>query len=188
VPYHDRVHATRSWLLLLTVGAALSGCADIVVVNDPISQPNYIMGEERYAARNGSIRVEVGGEMFGLTPETFASRVVDEMRRGYYRHEFFTREASASTDPRYKIVMMFNPDPAVGGRELCAAPQLPSPAPRNRAERTTLLAAFCGGPVALSDVTGWVRLAGVDDPNFTKLVDAVTNHIFPRRDPRMERL
>jgi len=81
------------------------------------------------------------------------------MRRAYYRHDFFTREASEATDPRYKIVMMFNPEPAVGGRELCAAAQLPRPLPRNTAERTVLLAAFCGGPVALSDVSGWVRLA-----------------------------
>jgi hypothetical protein len=32
-----------------------------------------------------------------------------------------------------------------------------------------------------------VRLAGVDDPKFAELVDVVTNHIFPRRDPRMDR-
>src|SRR6185369_2664907 len=109
------MQAVRSWLPLLAVGTTLAGCADIVVVNDPLTQPNYIMGEERYAARNGSIRVEVGGETFGVAPEIFAARVVDEMRRAYYRHDFFTREASEATDPRYKIVMMFNPEPAVGG-------------------------------------------------------------------------
>ena len=184
--YNRNMHAMKSWLPVLVIGAALASCADIVVVNDPVSQPNYIMGEERYAARNGSIRVEVGGETFGLAPDAFAARVVDEMRRGYYRHDFFTGEASAATDPRYKIVMMFNPDRAVGGAEVCSAPQIPSPTARNPAERTVLLAAFCGGSVALSEMTGWVRLAGADDPRFAELINRVTNSIFPRRDPRQE--
>jgi len=176
----------RSWLPALLAAGALSSCADIVTVNDPVTQPNYIMGEERYAARNGSIRVEVAGDTFGLAPEPFAERVVNQMRRGYYRHDFFTREASSATDPRYKIVMMFNPAPGVSGHDLCAAPQpLPPQAPETR---TSLLAAFCGGPVALSDVNGWVRLSGVEDPKFAELIDGVTNHIFPRRDPRQERL
>jgi hypothetical protein len=178
--------AIRSWVPALLAAAVLSGCADIVVVNDPVTQPNYIMGEEKYAARNGSIRVEVAGDTFGLAPEAFAERVVHQMRHGYYRHDFFTREASRATDPRYKIVMMFNPDPGISGNELCATAE-PLP-PRAPVERTSLLAAFCGGPVALSEVNGWVRLSGVEDPRFAELIGSVTDHIFPRRDARQERL
>jgi hypothetical protein len=168
--------------------ALLAGCADMVVVNDPVTQPNYLLGEENYAARNGAIRVEVAGETFGLPPDRFADLVVGQMRAGYYRHGFFTREASRATDPRYRIVMMFNPDPGLSANALCAAPVPPAPAPRNPAARSSLLAAFCAGGEARSEIQGWVRLSGVEDANFARLVDAVTARIFPRRDIRQERL
>ena len=174
--------------LFAVVAAALGGCGESVVVNDPVTQPNYVRGEENYAARNGAIRVEVAGDTFGLAPDAFADLVVKQMRAGYYRHDFFTREASPATDPRYKIVMMFNPHPSVSGAALCAAPQPLPPALRRAEERTSLLAAFCAGSEARSEINGWVRLSGVDDRNFPRLIDRVTAGIFPRRDIRQERL
>ena len=134
------------------------------------------------------VTVEVAGDTFGLAPEPFAELVVKQMRAGYYRHDFFTREASPATDPRYKIVMMFNPHPSVSGAALCAAPQPLPPEPRRAEERSSLLAAFCAGGEARSEINGWVRLSGVDDRNFPRLIDRVTAGIFPRRDIRQERL
>ena len=178
----------KKFLVIASVGVPLSGCADVVVVNDPVTEPNYFLGEENYAARNGAIRTEVAGDTFGLAPEQFADLVVNRMRAGYYRHDFFTREASRATDPFYKIVMMFNPHPGVSGAELCSSPQPPAVSPRGPEERTSLLAAFCAGSMARSEINGWVRLSGVQDPNFSRLIDQVTVNIFPRRDIRMERL
>ena len=162
----------------------LAACSEIVVVNDPVTHPNYVKNEELYAARNGSIRVEVDGDTFGLPRERFADLVVNRMRASYYRHDMFTREASRATDPRYKIVMMFNADRAVSGNNLCAAAQPFAPVPRAAGERTVLLAAFCGGTMALSENSGWVALSGVDDPNFVRLVDQVTAGIFAKTDIR----
>lgn len=178
----------KNWFIITAIGTALSGCGGIVVVNDPVTQPNYIAGEENYAARNGSIRVEVAGDSFGLEQDRFADLVVNQMRVGYYRHGFFTREASGATDPRYKIVMMFNPDPSVSGDALCSSPQPLKPVPRTPDETSSLLAAFCAGPMARSEINGWVRLSGVQDRNFAQLIDRVTAGIFPRRDIRRERL
>lgn len=184
-PTYDRaVLAAKPWLSVLVIATALSGCADIVVINDPTDQPYYRAGVENYAARNGAIRVDVGGETFGLAPDVFAARVVNEMRRGYYRHEFFTHESSPATDPHYRIVMMFNPAPSAGGPELCAFDRPLPPLPPT--DRTILLAAFCGGSFPISEIKGWVRLSGVEDPKFAALVQSVTNRIFPTRDLSME--
>ena len=162
----------------------LVACAQVITINDPVTHPNYVKNEELYAARNGSIRVEVDGDTFGLPREQFADLVVNRMRATYYRHDMFTREASRATDPRYKIVMMFNADPAVSGNNLCAAPQPFAPVPRAAGERTVLLAAFCGGTMALSENAGWVALSGIDDPKFLRLVDGVTTSLFAKTDIR----
>jgi hypothetical protein len=172
------------WAALAAAYVSLGGCSQIVIVSDPVTHPNYVKDEELYAARNGAIRVEVDGDTFGLPREQFADLVVDRMRASYYRHDMFTREASRATDPRYKIVMMFNADPAVSGNNLCAAAQPFAPVPRPKGERSVLLAAFCGGTLALSENSGWVALSGVDDPNFVRLVDQVTATLFPKTDIR----
>ena len=163
---------------------ALTACSNTVVVTDPATNPNYVKNEELYAARSGSIRVEVMGDTFGMAPEAFADLVVNEMRASYYRHDFFTRQASRATDPRYKIVMMFNADPAWSGYDLCAASQPIPPAPVQQGQRTVLLAVFCGGSTPLSENSGRVALSGVQDPNFVKLVDQVTETLFTKTDNR----
>jgi hypothetical protein len=172
-------------LLSWALAAVLAGCGS-VAVNDPIASPAYVQDEELYAARGGALRVEVAGDTFGLPPERFADLVVDTMRNRYYRRGFFTREASRATDPRYRVVMMFNPYRGVSGHALCAAPQPYQPAPRAPGERTSLLAAFCGGPDALSETNGWAVVSGPDDPRFAELVMAVTNTVFPRVDQRRD--
>jgi len=176
-------------LIATALGASalmLAGCSNVVMVSDPVTHPNYIFGDETYAGRNGAIRVEVAGDTFGMPRDQFAQLVVDQMNKGYFRHGLFTLEASRATDPRYKIVMMFNPDPAVSGRALCEAAQPYQPVPRAPGERSVLLAAFCGGPMAISENTGWVALSGVQDPNFPRLVDQVTLTLFPRTDIRRD--
>jgi len=124
------------------------------------------------------------GDTLGMAREEFANEVVAWMRGGYYRHDFFTREASRATDPRYKIVMMFNPDPAVSGTALCAAAQPYQPVPPPPGGRTSLLAAFCGGALALSETEGWAPVSGVKDPKFAELITRVTNSLFAKFDVR----
>jgi hypothetical protein len=166
--------------------AALVPACSTVVVNDPYAHPKYVQDEELYAARGGGIRVEVAGDTFGMPYEAFADRVVGIMSRNYYRPGFFTREVSRVTDPRYRVVMMFNPHASVGGHALCTAPQPYQPVPRAQGARTSLLAAFCGGPEALSETNGWAVVTGPDDPRFGELVMAVTNSVFPRKDLRRD--
>jgi len=175
----------RAWPVLL-IAFALEGCAGVVIVNDPIHNPVYVYGDEYYAARGGSIRVEVNGETFGVPREQFATLVVDRMRAAFYRHDLFTREASRATDPRYKIVMMFDPDPAVSGYALCAAAQPFQPVPHAPGQTTVLLAAFCGGAEVISETSGRVigGVTGAEDPKFAELVGKVANSIFPKTDNR----
>jgi hypothetical protein len=80
------------------------------------------------------------------------------------------------TDPRYRVVMMFNPHRSVGGQALCAAPQPYQPVPRAPGEKSE----------ALSETNGWAVVAGPDDPRFVELVMAVTNSVFPRKDLRQD--
>src|SRR5262249_53620927 len=148
------------------------------------THPSYFKNIELYAARGGSIRVEVEGETYGVPREQFADRVVATMRAGYYRHDMFTREASRATDPRFKIVMSFNADPSWGGNDLCAATNPIPPVPKAAGERSALFGVFCGGTLAISENAGWVALSGVDDPNFTRLINAVTESLFGKTDIR----
>jgi hypothetical protein len=175
----------KIWPVLLFV-LALGGCDGIVIVNDAMQQPNYHRGDETYAARNGAIRVQVEGTTFGLAREQFASEVVNRMRAAYSRHEIFTVDASSATDPDYKIVMMFDPDPALSGESLCAASQPLPPVPRAPGESTSLRAAFCGGAKAISEsgarVTGGVR--GIDDARFSELIARTVNTLIPKDDYR----
>ena len=39
-------------------------------------------------------------------------------------------------------------------------------------------------PVLDTENAGWVALSGVDDPNFTRLVNAVTESLFGKTDIR----
>ena len=164
---------------------AMAGCAGMVAVNDPIHPPHYIRNEEFYAARSGQIRVEVNGNTFGMQPDAFATHVVDLMRASYYRHDWFTREVSRKTDPRFKIVMMFDPDPAISGQNLCEAAQPFKPVPPASGASSHLLAAFCGGTEVISEVEGtaYGGVANAQDPKFKELVARVTNNIIPKDDP-----
>ena len=163
---------------------ALCGCSGVVMLNEPIHN-NFVDGDELYATRNGAIRVEVEGDTFGMPQEDFANLVVARMRAAYFRHEIFTRETSRATDPRFKVVMMFNPDPAVSGRALCEASRPYLPVPQTT---TTLLAAFCGGTEAISEVAGRVigGVAGPQDVKFAELVAKVTNSVFPKADNKQD--
>jgi hypothetical protein len=177
---------TCKWAMVLAP-FALTAC-NAVTVSDPIHPLHYVQDDETYAARSGGIRVEVDGNTFGLPREQFATQVVDVMRASYYRHDWFTLAASRATDPHYKVVMMFDPDPAVSGQTLCAAPQPLQPVPPAPGGTTHLLAAFCGGTEAISETMGraYGGVAGVNDPKFRELVARVTNSVFPRADQRRD--
>jgi hypothetical protein len=78
--------------------------------------------------------------------------------------------------------MMFDADISVSGQNLCAATQPFRPVPPAPGETNRLLAAFCGGTEAISEVAGWAYggVKGVEDPLFRNLVARVTNSIFPK--------
>lgn len=174
-------------VLVAVSAATLAGCSG-VIINAPTHNPSYVMGDEDYAARNGAIRVEVAGDMLGVPRDQFANRVVSEMRAGYYRKDktMFSAQASQETDPRYKIVMMFSPAPPVSPNDLCLGTNLQT-APRQPGDSLTLLASFCSGTLAISEVRGRVgHVAGVQDPNFASLVREVIGYLFPRDDNRRD--
>jgi hypothetical protein len=158
------------------------------MINAPVHNPHYVLGDDDYAARNGAIRVEVAGDTLGTPREEFTGRVVTDMRAGYYRKDktMFSAQASAETDPRYKIVMMFSPAPPVSPNDLCLGNNLKME-PRQSGDSLTLLAAFCSGTLAISEVRGRVgSVANVHDPNFSRLVGEVITYLFPRHDNRTD--
>jgi hypothetical protein len=168
----------------LAAPIALAACGNMVTVTDPVHPLHYVQDDELYAGRNGGIRVEVDGSTFGLPADQFAQRVVDIMRASYYRRDWFTLAPSRATDPRFRIVMMFNPDPGLSANEMCAAPQPFQPVAKAPGETTVLFAAFCGTTEALSETTGraYGGVTGVDDPKFRELVAKVTNSVIAKND------
>jgi hypothetical protein len=173
---------------LWTVCAAslvLAACEQ-VVVNAPATNPRYFGGEESYAARNGALRVEVAGATLGVPQDRFTQMVVAEMRRGNTRlpRPGFVAESSPMTDPRYKVVMMFDAPAWLSADNLCSD-RPPPPAPHAPGERLRLLASFCRAGEASSEAHGSAPVsAGVDDPNFAALVRQVTLNLFPTHDDR----
>ncbi len=177
----------RNVLALCATVLALAAC-DQVIVNAPATNPRYFGGEESYAARNGAIRVEVAGATLGMPKDRFGEMVVTEMRRGNTRlpQPGFVTQGSKMTDPRYKVVMMFDPPSWLSADNLCTD-RPPPPAGSAPGGRLHLLAAFCRAGEASSESQGSAPVpAGVNDPNFAALVQQVTLNLFPTHDDRHE--
>jgi hypothetical protein len=82
--------------------------------------------------------------------------------------------------------MMFSPATPVSPNDLCLGSNLQTE-PRQAGDPLTLLAAFCSGTLAISEVRGRVgRVANVQDPSFSRLVGEVVGYLFPRYDNRTD--
>jgi hypothetical protein len=176
----------RRLALAVVASLGLPGCQSPV-----ISQTSYdlyfrsgVVSEFGYAAPGGEMPVAVVGNPFPIEKPRVDQAVVDAMQgHNYGPRVRFVNGPSASARPGYVVVMMLDAAPDMSADALCVDERRPAFMPRNRAERTTLLAAFCGG----SDARSWAwssgpRIDSPDDPLFAQMVAQSTFMMLPPRD------
>ncbi len=130
-----------------------------------------------YATSNGPLLVEVHGSPFGEAPAPFRAAMAKAMtNRVFGRPTAFTADREQAPQPRYRVVLAFNPAPDADPRAMCQG-QVPVAA--TPGERITVQGIFCDGSTMLASVAGWVaKVKDRDDPRFLKLMEQLTRELF----------
>lgn len=167
---------------LCGVVLAVSACADLVIVQEPVFQQIFTDGDTEYAMRNGVMETRVYGDPFpgGATGiEGSVMRIMKGANRGP-EVEFVAQPSGDGSEP-YHVVMVFNAPRDVSAESICADGAGIASAPEDGA--LTLLSGFCIGDDLLATASGSVSgVSGPDDPKFRSLVRQVTYSLFPAHD------
>lgn len=168
--------STASALLALT----LVGCSADVLTYDAFGdRGGYYAGELDYAGRKGAIHTVIAGNPFGGDKAKFDAYVLDQMQgqnRGMSAK--FVPSEGPQTDPLYKTVVAFNMPKNIDPNRMCReGANLPS---QNDGSTVHMAIAFCEGDQSKSDASGVAyRVAGLNDPKFTRLVHETTFVMIP---------
>ncbi|MGE5477254.1 MAG: hypothetical protein ACM3Q1_11405 [Bacteroidales bacterium] len=170
---------------LLTLGAAMltalaAGCGD---------GPATIAGTWRspaawsslvYATSKGPLLIEVHGAPFAEAPAEFRTTLAMMMtNRVFGRPTAFTADPAVAPQPRYRVVLAFNPAPATDARDLCQGTVAVSADAVAENARLTVQAAFCDGATVLASIQGWVaKVGGSKDRRFVQLMEQLTRELF----------
>lgn len=130
-----------------------------------------------YATSKGPLLVEVHGSPFGdAAPEFRAALAAAMTDKVFGRPTAFTADPQAAPQPRYRVVLAFNPPADTDAHALCRGEVATAAAP---AERITVQGAFCDGTTLLASVQGWVaKVQGRDDRRFLQLIAQLTRELF----------
>ena len=161
---------------------AVSACADLVIVQEPVFQQIFTDGDTEYAMRNGVMKTRVYGDPFPDGADGIERSVMGLMK-GANRGpevEFVAQPTGTGSEP-YHVVMVFNAPRNVMPESICA--DGPGIASAPEAGALTLLSGFCIGDDLLATASGSVSgVSGPDDPKFRSLVRQVTYSLFPAYD------
>lgn len=161
---------------------AVSACADMVIVQEPVFQQIFTDGDTEYAMRNGVMKTRVYGDPFPDGADGIERSVMGLMK-GANRGpvvDFVAQPTGIGSDP-YHIVMVFNAPRDIWAESICADGSGVGSAPTDGA--LTLLSGFCIGDDLLATASGSVSgVSGPDDPKFRALVRQVTYSLFPAHD------
>ena len=155
------------------------GSANVRLTQQEVS-PSYKAGEFGYAGALGAIRVIVAGDSLATEASVLGKAGTDAMQgRHWGPRTNFTALDHPGARPSYRVVMMFNPAPTIGGMRLCREDPASLPVVPLQHE-IVLFSAFCRGGETLTEIKG--RIAGAaspDNPAFAELVGQVTHALFP---------
>lgn len=117
------------------------------------------------------------GSPFGdAAPEFRAALAAAMTDKVFGRPTAFTADPQAAPQPRYRVVLAFNPPADTDAHALCRGEVATAAAP---AERITVQGAFCDGTTLLASVQGWVaKVQGRDDRRFLQLIAQLTRELF----------
>jgi hypothetical protein len=164
---------------LLAVGLAACdrGPATVTHYRHPSGGFDFLVAATR---NRGALLVQVEGRPFGVAPdtETVVLTVLEEAVQS--RVLRLTSDPGRAADPRFRLVLVFNPPQKGDILAFCrSTPRGGPPAAEGRVE---LRAGFCRGDDLLAGLDGWAEDAeGPDDPRFAQLLRQVGREAFSRR-------
>ena len=134
----------------------------------------------QYAARDGDIHVAILNNPFSADRAS-VERSITESMTGHSAAQVkrFLAVPEGAAQPPARVVMLFNPPPAMSGLDLCEA-RSAAFADGAADGRLRLLASFCVGAQAQSRVTASMPLpAAPDDPRFRSLIGQTMLNLIP---------
>lgn len=180
MPYPRPLRLLRPLLPLAAV-AALAACDEGPSTVTPYMHATGTLDFLAAATRNeGPLYLEIGGTPFTAEGDGLEARLIAVMERAVQTRVLrLTTEQEAAEDPRFRLVVVFNPDK---GELLAFCTAQPEGGPPLDAARVELRAGFCRGDDLLAAVDGWVvDASGSDDPRFEQLLHQVARDLFARR-------
>jgi hypothetical protein len=167
---------------LMSLGAAAlaalgSGCGDGPATVAGTWRSPAAWSTMIYATSAGPMLVEVHGDPFGQDAARFRTHIAAAMTNQIMgRPTAFTADPQQAPQPRYRVVLAFNPPADADAHQLCEGRISVAASPQ---ERLTVLGAFCDGTTLLASIRGWVaKVEGPDDRRFRQLMGQVTRELF----------
>ena len=141
----------------------------------------YDSGEQAYAGAGRDLLTVVYGNPFGGDQAAFAGAVTDAMQgRNWGQRINFTTSPGADARLTYKVVLLFDPPATLLGQHLCSESAETLASGPKPGEGIGVLAAFCRGDKALTEIMGYISSAsGPEDAAFRELAGQVTLGLFP---------
>lgn len=161
----------------------LAGCAGAGGrVHYAALDPSYRPTELGYAARSGRIETRIAGNPFPVPQAAFERAVTEAMAGAHFGPRVAFLSSPAASHP-YHVAMIFNGPAGASGAALCGMRHGAVP-PAPEAGRVRLLAAFCRGGTALTQLSAAAEdVRGLEDPAFRRLVRQATLRLFPPDNP-----
>ncbi len=173
-----RAGATAAGLLLL-----LTACEDEPRVDRPIVRHADVQAELSYARGQGPVLLVVKGEAFPIADEVVRGATLQAVQGGPPGMGVtFTLDPGEAGQTERRLVIGFNTPAEVRGGELCAVGEEIPGEPHDDGT-VELVAAFCNGGTALSEITGRApTLRDASDPDFRELVRVAMRELFPQAE------
>ncbi len=160
---------------------ATAGCADTAIIGNTYYDVGYVPGEWS----GNDMPVIVRGGPAGVPQTELDAAIARDLDGVTFGVPTRFVPAAAGVAPAYRVVLVFNPPPGVGGSALCSRPEPPSAtfgaAP---AARLPLLAAFCRGDRAVTYAEGTIALGdGLESAAFRNGIADFGMALFPPVNP-----
>jgi hypothetical protein len=175
-------------LVAACLALVLTSCAggNTVIVSRVFYDPFYSTSFFRYAAREGTLPVQVFGNPFSAEPldAQTAEGIANTLVTPHWLPDTrFTTHPKQKPSEDVRVVLVFNPvHPAPGGSAACDKPKSLALEPGGGPVR--LQAAFCYGDEWLTEAFAeGPPVKGPDDPEFQRLINNLMFSLFPFRNP-----
>jgi hypothetical protein len=177
----EKIFARRRRTALALGMLVMTGCADTAIIGNTYYDIGYVPGEWS----GNDLPVVVRGGPAAIPQSELDAAVARNLDGVTFGVPTRFVPAVAGTAPTYRVVLIFNPPPGVGGPVLCNRPEPPSAAFGTApTARLPLIAAFCRGDRAVTYAQGTIALGdGVGSDAFRRGIADFGMALFPPVNP-----